>query len=460
MTTPPADHDPSGSPAGRTGGAHVDGGVHDQARVNQAGRDQFRVERLDVRLGGPAELPAGGLAGLLRGRRVWNIPAPVRSFTGREHELDGLRAQLTQQQTAALVPTTALHGMGGVGKTQLALAYAHRYQAQYELGWWIPSETEAAIAVGLGGLAGELDLVADLPPNELAARLSALLAEEENWLLVCDNATSPAALGPYLPGAGRGHVLVTSRNPAWQGVADPLAVDVLALDEAAALLRRRSGDTDEHSAVALAGALGRLPLALEQAGAYASQYGRTLADYLELFDQRRAELLASGTPLAYQGTVDATFTLSLDQLRENNPAAVQLMELCALLAADEIPLPLLLGNPALLPEPLAGAAADPLRRGEVAGVLYQAGLLTRDAGDTARMHRIVQAVTLAHLPDGDRQQRIDDAIRLLNGVLPSEGFRPEQWPVFVQLLAHGQALLDHIQETQVTSREVAKLLTT
>jgi hypothetical protein len=84
---------------------------------------------------------------------------------------------------------------------------------------------------------------------------------------------------------------------------------------------------------------------------------------MELFVQRRAELLSLGRPLAYQGTVDAIFTLALEQLRTVNPAAGRLLELCALLAPDEIPVPLLLSQPKLLPEPLATAVADPLRQG-------------------------------------------------------------------------------------------------
>ena len=104
-----------------------------------------------------------------------------------------------------------------------------------------------------------------------------------------------------------------------------------------------------------------------------------------------------------------------------NPAAGQLLELCALLAPDEIPLPLLLSQPELLPEPLAAAAADPVRRGEVVGVLYRQGLLTRDTADTARMHRLVQDVTLAHLPEADRHQRTVEAVELLAELFPYEG---------------------------------------
>jgi hypothetical protein len=137
-----------------------------------------------------------------------------------------------------------------------------------------------------------------------------------------------------------------------------------------------------------------------------------------LFAQRRDKLLALGRPLAYQGTVDATFTLALDQLRNVNPAAVQLMELCALLAPDKLPLPLLLDHPEPLPEPLAAAAGDPLARGEVAGALYQSGLLSGDIDDTARMHRLVQAVALARLSEADHRQRTVEGVELLDGLFP------------------------------------------
>ena len=292
-------------------------------------------------------------------RRVWTIPPPVRSFTGREDQLAALHTQLTGQGAATLVPTAALTGMGGVGKTQLALAYAQRYRADYQLGWWVPAETELGIVTALADLGVVLGLPADLPPAELAAGARDGLGERSEWLVIFDNAPDPAAVAEFLPGAGGGHVLVTSRNSAWQGIADPVPVDLLPLGSAVELLLRRTGDLDEQAAAQLAEALDRLPLALEQAAAYAATERLRLARYLELFKERHAELLALGRPLAYQGTVDATFTLALDQLRAANPAAGQLLELCALLAPDEIPLPLLFSEPRLLPEPLAAAVADP-----------------------------------------------------------------------------------------------------
>jgi hypothetical protein len=375
--------------------------------------------------------------------RAWTIPPPVRAFSGRGEQLSALRTQLTGQGAATLVPTAALIGMGGVGRTQLALAYAQRYRGDYELGWWVPAETELGMVSALADLGAELGLSAELPPAELAAGARDVLGGRSGWLLVFDNAPEPAAVAEYLPGAGGGHVLVTSRDSAWQGIADPVPVDLLPQQEAVGLLLRRSGDLDQQAAARLGEALGRLPLALEQAAAYAATERISLARYLKLFEQRRGELLALGRPLAYQGTVDATFTLAWDQLREANPAAGQLLELCALLAPDEIPLPLLLSNPRLLPEPLAAAVTDPLRHGDVAGVLYRQGRLTVDSAATARMHRLVQAVILAHLTEADRDQRLVDAVELLAELFPYPGEDPDGWPRSAQLLAHTQVVLDH-----------------
>jgi tetratricopeptide (TPR) repeat protein len=444
-----------------------DGGVRIRALREELGRDRLvsffaTAEELAHKVGvavtnqlkdqqvtGQATVPSG---------RGWTIPPPVRSFTGREEQLAALHAQLTGQGAATLVPTTALTGMGGIGKTQLALAYAQRHRGDYTLGWWVPSETPLGMVTALAELGAVLGLPEQLPPAELAARTRDALGERSGWLLIFDNAPNPAAVADYLPGTGGGHVVVTSRDSAWQGVADPVRVDLLSGEEAVELLVRRTGDPDRETAARLAEALGWLPLALEQAAAYAATERLGLARYLEMFKERHAELLALGRPLAYQGTVDATFTLALDQLRAANPAAGQLLEVCALLASDKIPLPLLLSLPGLLPEPLAAAAADPVRQGEVAGMLYRRGLLTQDTTDTARMHRLVQVVTLAHLPQADRHQRTVEAVQLLAELFPATSQHPDEWPRSALLLPHAQVMLDHARALRLTNAPVSLLL--
>jgi tetratricopeptide (TPR) repeat protein len=391
-------------------------------------------------------------------RRSWTIAPPVRSFTGREEQLAGLRAKLTGQGAATLVPAVALTGMGGVGKTQLALAYAQRYRTDYTLGWWVPAETQLGMITALADLAVELGFARGATPADLAARARDGLGGRSGWLVIFDNVPDPVAVAEYLPGSGGGHVLVTSRDSAWQGIADPIPVDLLSQENAVELLLRRSGDTDQQAAARLAEALGRLPLALEQAAAYTAEQRMPLARYLELLEERRAELLALGKPLAYQGTVDATFTIALDQLQKANPTAAWLLELCALLAPDNISLPLLLSRPQLLPASLAASAVDPLQHGEVAGVLYRQGLLTRDTDDTARLHRLVQAVTLAHLPEADRRQRTVEAVELLAELFPYDGQDPSGWPRCAQLLAHAQALLHRAHTVQLSSLALSELL--
>jgi tetratricopeptide (TPR) repeat protein len=394
-----------------------------------------------------------------RAGQVWNIPDPVRSFIGRNTQLAALREQLEAEQGAALVPAAVLYGMGGIGKTQLARAYAHRYRDDYQLGWWTPAETPLTATTALAELAVRLGAPAELPQPQQLTYAREALAERDRWLLVFDNATDPTALEPLLPAAGNGHVLITSRSSAWHGLADPILVDLLPLDAAAELLRERTGDPDQQAAEALAEDLGRLPLAVEQAAAYAAQQHLTLARYLAVFRERRDELLARGQPLAYEGTVDAAFTLALDQLHQTDPAAVQLLQLCALLAPDEIPVGWLLDKPDLLPSPLADAARDPLRPTEVTGALYQAALLTHDVDDTARLHRLVQAVTLHHLPEHERHECVDQAVVLLASIFPEEPWEPVVWPVCARLLPHAYAVVDRAGHTQLPTPAHAELLT-
>jgi hypothetical protein len=189
--------------------------------------------------------------------------------------------------------------MGGIGKTQLARAYAHRYRDEYRLGWWTPAETPLTTTTALAELAVRLGAAVGLSQSQQLTYAREALAERDRWLLVFDNTTDPAALEPFLPAFGNGHVLITSRCSAWHGLADPTPVDLLPLDAAAELLRERSGDPDQQAAETLAEELGQLPLALEQAAAYASRQQLSLTGYLQVFRARRAELLARGQPLAY-----------------------------------------------------------------------------------------------------------------------------------------------------------------
>ncbi|MCD4799816.1 MAG: TIR domain-containing protein [Methanosarcinales archaeon] len=191
---------------------------------------------------------------------TWNVPhARNPNFTGREEHLASLKKDLGTGQPAAL--TQAIHGLGGVGKTQLALEYAYRSVAEYEIVWWVRSEEPATMAADYASLAKALDL----PEKEAADQLLIIkavkqwLEQHPKWLLVFDNAKDRADVKKYIPHGQMGHVLITYRNANLRGIAAPLDVKVLERSESVDLLLKRTGYTNREAADALAEALGDLP---------------------------------------------------------------------------------------------------------------------------------------------------------------------------------------------------------
>lgn len=365
-------------------------------------------------------------------RAAWNIPPPVRAFIGRDAEIDALTRTLSAQRRSATrtaLRAAALSGTGGVGKTQLSRGFAYCHRQGYQIGWWIPAEDPATAQSSLLTLAIALESDEERKKRKeytAAERISKLwdkLAIRNDWILIYDNAVSPAEIENLLPAEGDGHVLITSRSPAWHGVAEVLPVGLLSEASAIGLLLRRTNSSDEEDAAALATELGRLPLALEQAASYVADQGISLADYLDLYRLRQADLLRRGVPLAYEGTVATVVTLSLENLSSQQPLAVVVIELCALLAPDEIPISSIIRSGQLL-FPGEGAA-DPVTRTEAVGALVRCGLLVSDVGNTSRLHRLFQAVLLDQLTPAhfhDRVHAISSIVNKLAGTGAREAF--------------------------------------
>src|SRR4051794_6342553 len=354
---------------------------------NQLRRLQTAILAQDPALGPP---PAARLPG------VWNAPARNPHFTGRAGLLEQLHQGLGSGEGTLVVQ--ALHGLGGVGKTQLAIEYAHRFAADYDLIWWIDAEQPVLIPDQLARLAARLDLPAGPTVADTVERLLAELRDRDRWLLIFDNAQRPGDIADYRPG-GTGHLLITSRSPGWGALGGRLEVDVLTRTETVALLRARIPALGEELADKLAAELGDLPLAAAQAAGYLEQTDLPPGDYLRRFRERRATLLARGDVLGYAGRIDTTWALSLERLSGEDPAAVRLLELAAFLAPEPILLTLFTGHPELLDEPLRGIAADPDALADTVGALVGYSLARRHP-DAFELHRLVAAVIRQELsPD-------------------------------------------------------------
>ena len=389
--------------------------------------------------------------------RVWNVPHQRNpSFTGRERLLESLRTALTSGKPAAV--TQAIAGLGGVGKTQLALEYAYRYAPEYEVVWWVRSEEAATLGADYAALAGALDLREKDAPDQRAAvdAVRRWLEQNRGWLLAFDNAPGASEVRSYLPRGATGHVLVTSRNPVWGGTATPLPVRQFERRESVEFLLRCTGQADETSAGALADALGDLPLALEQAGAYIEETGRSISGYLELFRDRRRELLARGMPSTeYPDTVATTWEISFQQV-EGTPAA-DLLRLVAFLAPDDVPRSLLSEGTEHLPEPLGGAVADSLALDDALAALRRYSL-AEVTEESLSVHRLVQAVVRDRMPQDDRSRWAGAAVELVNAAFPFDRNDLETWAGSARLLPHALAGAAHAESLDVAPETTGRLL--
>ncbi|MFI6300143.1 hypothetical protein ACIBEJ_51730 [Nonomuraea sp. NPDC050790] len=226
-----------------------------------------------------------GLLGLPRRPASW--------FVGRQEAWQELATTL-ESGTGTGVISQAVVGLGGVGKSELALQYAFARRLDYDLVWWIDADSPAQIQAGLArALVAGTDSVAaaQASPEEAAAWALAWLAGRAGWLLIFDNVEEPPHLEPHLARLTSGHVLITTRRDVgWQRLGvTPLRLDTLPRQASIRLLGDLIGPPHAAHAAALdelAAELGDLPLALTQAGAYIAATPRcTPAGYLPLLRQ-------------------------------------------------------------------------------------------------------------------------------------------------------------------------------
>ena len=379
-------------------------------------------------------VPAAEVLGAARGARprVWNIPARNPGFTGRDDLLAEVREQLLAGDRAVV---QALHGMGGVGKTQLAAEYAHRFAGAYDLAWWINAEQGGLIGDQVAALGLALGCVQPGAGTEAArAAVLAELRHRGRWLLVFDNAEDAADVAPWLPGGG-GHVLITSRQRGWDEVAAPVEVDVLARAESVAILQARVTVLSGADADRLAAKLGDLPLAIAQAAGFMADTGMAAGEFVVLLRTRAGQLLAQGAPGSYPQSLAAATGLIADRLARQDPAAAELASVCAFLAPEPIPQSLFTAAASVLPGELAARAADPLAwRQTLAHMTRQS--LARIDHRGLQMHRLTQAILRERLTPAQAAATRRYAEALLAASNPGDPPNPVTWPRWARLTPH------------------------
>src|SRR6266487_1798327 len=405
---------------------------------------------------------------------VWNVPYPQNPlFTGREELLTQLATTLHAGQPTALSQPQAISGLGGIGKTQLALEYAYRYRGDYQAVLWAQADTRENLTSSYLTIATLLNLP-EKSEQESARVIAAVknwLQHNTRWLLILDNADDLALARDFLPPSPGGQVLLTTRAQATGRFARRLEVDILSTELAALFLLRRAGllpveatleqasEHDRSVARAICEEVGGLPLALDQAGAYIEETRCSLSDYQQRYQSHRAWLLQrrGGLVPDHPDAVAATWSLAFEKVEQANPAAADLLRLCAFFAPDAIPEEIITEGAANLGPLLEPVASDPTDLDEAIRALGAYSLMHRNAtGKTLSVHRLVQAVLKDQMDEPTYEIWTERTVQAVNTTFPNVEFT--RWPFYEQLLPHALVCWNLIKQRHLFSKEASALL--
>ncbi|MEU5871408.1 tetratricopeptide repeat protein [Glycomyces sp. NPDC047369] len=384
-------------------------------------RNVIQGERIELFVGAPRPAPVQWP------HRIGTVPPLAASR--QERAADG---RLAEADPACQV----LSGMGGVGKTQLAAAYATRAweAAELDLLVWVNASGREGIAAAFAQAGAELCGAEPDQGEQAAAAFLNFLSRPAapRWLVVLDDLDEPASLqGLWPPSHPRGRTIVTTRrrDAALDGQGRTrLDIDLFSPEEALAYLHHRLGPRAERAAgaAALAERLGRLPLALAQAAAFIiDQPGLSCEDYLALLEDRTmalAELSPEAAPDGYRDLLGAAWSLSIEQADRQPPEGLGsgLLRIAAMLDPAGIPAPLFTAEPVLR----YCSRGTEIRAHQVRtalGRLHRLSLVDSD-GSLVRMHALVQRAVLDSTPEAEAEAAVLATARTLLAVWPDQDY--------------------------------------
>jgi tetratricopeptide (TPR) repeat protein len=396
--------------------------------------------------------------------------APLgKLLKGRDHHLQTLQQQLGPIPRSATTPSkaVALIGLGGVGKTRLAIEHAWRNAALHSAVVFVPASTPEALNRSLAGLAAVLDLPQKVATEEAIQRQAVLgwLCSHPGWLLILDGIDDKAAaqaVEALLPQISGGQLLFTTRLSKWSAVVQRLPLEVLSTEAAAEFLMERTAGGrkqeagDQSAARDLAQQLDGLALALEQAGAYIDERRITFSRYRQEWQQRRQQLLSWCDPqlMQYPQSVATTWLTSFQQL---SAAAQTLLRRLAWFSTEPIP-------ESLLEVTVAagdGDTAEPIEAIEAMDGLVELdrySLLSRSSkSDSFLLHRLVQEVTRLRQDSAQEHHELEAALVWIDAAFVGDPQDVRSWPVLEPLEPHAKAVVNFAAEVGVAGA-TARLL--
>ncbi|MFI9602750.1 FxSxx-COOH system tetratricopeptide repeat protein [Streptomyces sp. NPDC052043] len=360
---------------------------------------------------------------------VWNVPDRNPHFIGREAQLAQIRDGLLGGQRAVV---QALHGLGGIGKTQIAREYAHRFASQYDTVWWIDAEQADQIHTWYTELAARLSIAKpDAGAEHNARTLLEHLRAQDRWLIILDNADDPQDLEGLIP-SGPGHVLITSRNPGWSDRVHGLNLGVFTRSDSLAYLAARVPLINPEQADGLADDLGDLPLALAQAAGVITS-GMTVDRYRVLLAEKTAKLMDNGGPHSYPTPLAAAVDIATIRLAADRSDAAELLRLGAYFGPDSIPIAWL---EAALDQLAIDVDPDDFMWPQAALQLLARYGLARLDHETFQIHRLTQAILRDRSTEADATVAEDDVTTILKIATPQGPEAPATWPQWAALTSH------------------------
>lgn len=390
---------------------------------------------------------------------LWHVPyARNPYFTGREAVLHQIHEKWHSERQADLSRPQILTGLGGIGKTQIALEYAYRFRCDYQAVLWVNAEACENL------MSDCLTLAQLFQPRETYCSDYALaratvkhwLLSHTGWLLIFDNVEDLALLQAVLSDTSQGHILITTRSQIIGTLGYSIDLHKMEQAEGVLFLLQRakilslSEPLKQVPASLLAQAetvvelLDGLPLALDQAAAYIEETACSISDYLEHYTTQRNALLNNrGTTYSpHPASVAATLSLSFQRVEQTSPLAADLLRLCAFLPTPAIPEEFIVQLGKMLGPTLQQLSANPLALNAAIRELRRFSLLHREPETrTLRIHRLLQVIIYDEMGEDARKQWIECIIQATPKLSPE--YRDIMFRS-IETLSHYQPFLSHV----------------